>query len=250
MPRIRWLALLCLFASSPPVKGSVVLYDGALGAPGDQGWVFLTDPLLGSQATEAPIAGGVLVDTTARASDSAGYFSNLHPLVGTLDRTTGFVLSIEARLLFESHESSHRAALSFLVQTSDGRGIELGVWEDEIWAQRDHPLFTKGESASFDATREGIRYDLSIQGDDYRLSVGGEPVLEGPLRDYSGFGFPYIVPNFLFVGDDTSSASARFELSRIELAPQAAVPEAPAALLASAAAVSFALVVRARRRAG
>jgi hypothetical protein len=45
----------------------------------------------------------------------------------------------------------------------------------------------------------------------YVLRANGTTILTGPIRDYTAFaGFPdvYETPNFLFLGDDTSSASA------------------------------------------
>ena len=52
-------------------------------------------------------------------------------------------------------------------------------------------------------------------GDTYTLTANAEPLLTGPLRDYSAFaGFPdpYETPNFLFLGDNTTSAQARVRL--------------------------------------
>ncbi|MEP7134154.1 MAG: hypothetical protein ABI904_04395 [Chloroflexota bacterium] len=52
-------------------------------------------------------------------------------------------------------------------------------------------------------------------GDTYTLTANAIPLLTGPLRDYSAFtGFPdpYEAPNFLFLGDNTTSAQARVRL--------------------------------------
>ncbi len=92
-----------------------------------------------------------------------------------------------------------------------------------MWAQNDNPLFTHGESATFDTTAAGagaagtVRYRLSVLGDRYWLfNVGAgdvaTPLLDNqPLRDYSAFVGPidpYETPVFLFLGDDTTSARA------------------------------------------
>ena len=39
----------------------------------------------------------------------------------------------------------------------------------------------------------------------------------GPLRNYSAFGSPYDIPDFLFVGDDTSRGAGRSELALVEI---------------------------------
>jgi hypothetical protein len=46
-------------------------------------------------------------------------------------------------------------------------------------------------------------------------------VLSGSLRDYTAFSGPvdpYETPNLIFIGDDTSSASARIRLSYVSVA--------------------------------
>ena len=100
------------------------------------------------------------------------------------------------------------------------QGIELGFWANEIWAQADSPLFTHAEGVAFDPTLAMTSYALAIQGTTYALSANGTPILSGSLRNYSSFGFPYNVPDFLFIGDDTGSANGSFELSRVELLPE------------------------------
>ena len=72
-------------------------------------------------------------------------------------------------------------------------------------------------------------YALAIAGNSYTLSANGLPVLSGPLRNYPDVAHPvYGLTNFLFFGDDTSSAAARIELASIEVL----IPEPSAALLA------------------
>ena len=59
-----------------------------------------------------------------------------------------------------------------------------------------------------------------MTGDTYALSANDTPVLTGPVRDYTPFvGLidPYETPNFLFFGDNTTSARASFALRQIEL---------------------------------
>jgi hypothetical protein len=58
-------------------------------------------------------------------------------------------------------------------------------------------------------------------------------ILRGSLRDYSDIGErPYINHNFLFLGDDTTSASANIELAQVAVLSYA-VPEPSSIALAS-----------------
>lgn len=211
-------------------RADFALYEGALGTlPSAQGWVYLTNPIFGSLATQAAGGGVTTLDTTARTSDQAGYFSLGHPGVGTLDRAIGFTVSLRAQLLAESHASNDRAGFSLIVLGSDAKGIELGFWQDQVWAQNDNPLFTKGEGAAFNTTTALTDYSLTILGNAYSLSANGQTLFGGAVRDYSAFGAPYTSTNFLFMGDDTSSAAARVQIARVGLS---AVPEpSPLALL-------------------
>ncbi len=60
-------------------------------------------------------------------------------------------------------------------------------------------------------------------GDSYTLASGGH-ILSGPLRDYSTSGWPYTTPNFLFLGDDTSSAGAQIRLALVAIDLHTATP--------------------------
>ena len=71
----------------------------------------------------------------------------------------------------------------------------------------DGPIFTQAEGTALD-TRVERSYDLTIHGDSYELRTGGILVLSGALRDYSSFGSVYTTPSFIFLGDNTTSASA------------------------------------------
>ncbi len=110
-------------------------------------------------------------------------------------------------------------------------GIELAFWAGEIWAQDDDTqggsLFTHAEGVAYTTTVFST-YDLYIISDTYKLQANNESLLNGRLRDYSNFGGlppivpdpirdPYEIPNLIFLGDDTSSASARFKLDYVAL---------------------------------
>ena len=218
-----WL-LLCLPLTA---HAQTILYNETLGNfPGDQGWfLYLTNSPPNASQTYIPTQGTRLVTIN---SASAGYFNTnpftstlVNPLFPTLDRTTGFRLSLDLLISSETHISNDRAGFSIIALASDHRGIELGFWNNQIWAQTDTPLFTHGEGAAFTTTTR-TSYQLDILGNSYDLFANGNSILTGSLRDYSSFGVPYSFNNFLFLGDDTSSADADITLGRVALS---AVPE-------------------------
>jgi hypothetical protein len=144
-----------------------------------------------------------------------------------LDRAKGYTISFDAQVIAEAHNNNNRAGFSVIAIGSDKKGIELGFWPNEVWAQADgieppgSGLFTHAEGAAFDTTAGLTAYQLKVKGDTYTLSVGGAPILNGGVRDYSAFnGFPdpYETPNFLFLGDDTTSAAGTIRLSYVAAA--------------------------------
>ena len=116
-----------------------------------------------------------------------------------------------------------RAGVSVIALSSDLMGVELGFWGDRIWAQSG-PSFTKAEEGLFNTTSALTSYTLQFTGTTYSLTANGVPLLTGPLRNYSSFGAPYNIPNFIFFGDDTTSARGSFRTSRITLGGAAPEP--------------------------
>lgn len=210
-------------AALEPAPGSV-LYDATPGnLPSNQGWTFLTDPLFVAQAKQSFTDGAATIDSTPALGDKAGWFSNLppfpkHPRQPALDAAAGFVVSFTARVAAETHNRPERAGFSIIATATDLSGIELAFWTDEIWAQSGAD-FLHAEGAAFDTSAGRVRYDLEFRDGRYRLSANGQAVLSGPLRRYDSFGAPYHIPDFLFLGDDTTSAAARAEVTRISAAP-------------------------------
>ena len=204
---------------------AATLYDGSAGnLPSNQSLAYQSNPSPGS-AVQAQLANGVRLDTTAATSDMAGYFGifGVNPAVPVMDRSVGFTVTFDLKLISESHENANRAGLSVIALGSDKKGIELGFWTNEIWAQSDSPIFTHAEGAAFNTTAALIRYDLIISGNSYTLVQGASTVLTGAVRDYSAIGFfPYTQQNFLFVGDDTTSAAGSYDFAYLAVT---AVPE-------------------------
>jgi len=231
-------------ATPTPIARSnpVVLYDGALGTglPETQGMLFLAQAAPETQlaATQAFTGGVTVLATSLRTSDKAGYFPK-PGIVAGLDRSAGYTVRFTVQVVEEEHAASDkngdgvgdRAGFSVISLSSDRRGIELGFWKDEVWAQEDgaaepppssNTLFTHAEGARWGTTGGLIPYDLRIEGGRYTLSSRGATILTGELRDYSAFGWPYDVPDFLFLGDDTSTASGaiRFAFASVATGPR------------------------------
>lgn len=222
-------AALALLAS--PSSATTVLYDGTLRtAPDAQGWLYAMFPLRGARATQSVEGVTTILDTTAAVRDMAGYFSTRLLPIAALDRAQGFQLLFTLRILEERHISPNRAGFSLIVLSSDLKGVELGFWQDQIWAQSDRPLFTRGEgSRPFNTWSQSVDYALTIHGLTYTLSADGTPILSGALKDYSAFDTPpfdfvYRQPNFIFFGDNTGSAAARVAIGSIAIETPATEP--------------------------
>lgn len=248
-----------------PSYGDVTLYDSSVSGqtPDDQDlYYFAFDPLFGPiQATQSWGAGLTTLDTTGDISEAAGYY-NYDTLLSqpakvsiALDRTgDGYTLRFFAQVVSEDHSgSSDRAGFSALALSDDLWGIELGFWGDSIWAQDDEPAaFVRDESTSFDTTSNVVQYDLAIHNTGYTLHADGVPLLSGLLRNYAAYvpndlaHHAYHQPDFVFLGDNTSSASAELLLGDVVVL-DAAVPE-PATLSLLAAGGLLALRRRRARR--
>ncbi|OUL31144.1 hypothetical protein BV372_20785 [Nostoc sp. T09] len=207
---------------------AALLYNG-LSIPSQtlaqQGWMYLW-----SSAPPAPSAiattNGMILDTSGTNANYAGYFrqSSL-----TLDRSKGYSITFRVQINSESHSSDNRAGFSMmaisnnLANEQQPYGIELGFWENSIWAQ--NAGFTRGENAVYNTKASLQIYKLAVKDGNYQLFVNGivAPILKGNLRQYTGFtpppGYknPYTTPNLLFLGDNTTSASTKVTIVSVEV---------------------------------
>jgi hypothetical protein len=213
--------LLCLSFAPAWAAPQKTLYDGAKGTPpGSQGWIFFAT---GGAETKPQGTGVTTFSTTANRAFQGGYSLVLS---SPLDRSRGYTLGFDIQIQAETHVSPDRAGVSVIVLGHDKKGLELGFWPSEVWAQTDKPLFRHGEGAKLDTTARLTHYELRVQGSSYHLLADGKPVLTGPVRDYTAFNgpiSPYQTPDFLFFGDDTHAASGAFRLSRVWLRRNSAV---------------------------
>jgi hypothetical protein len=214
-------------ALAAPLAGgkTLVLYDADSGTVPGTPLMSFTDFPPGA-AQPAYSNGATVLDTTTAGQDTyAGWTSNgtTTPGFPNLDRTAGFQVDFTLQIENESHSNHNRSGFSLILLSEDARGIEIAFWENEIWAQSDSntgALFQRGESVSFQTTIGLIDYRLTVSDDTYTLTANTQSILTGPLRDYSefdGFPDPYQTPNFLFLGDDTTSAQARVRLRFVSI---------------------------------
>jgi hypothetical protein len=152
-----------------------------------------------------------------------------------LDRTRSYTVNFTVQILSESHLGSDRnndgqddrAGFSVTLLSSDAEGIELGFWQNQIWAQADGagepvPLLTHAEGVTFTTTAL-TSYQLAVRANRFALFAGGRPIFSGSLRNYSAFtpppGLPnpYTSTNFLSLGDNSSSARARIKLIAVSM---------------------------------
>lgn len=133
-----------------------------------------------------------------------------------------------------------RAGYSVILLGHDAKGIELGFWTNEIWAQNSD--FTHAENIAIDTTIER-NYRLQILNDNYQLFENNNSILSGNLRIYPSPSTPYSLPNYVFFGDDTTSAAASVIQGRITLQSNlASVPEPTSLMLLSSSTLAFAFL--------
>ncbi len=209
----------------------MVFYDGALGGlPVTQDMEFFTNP--GSSATQSFGGGATTLDTTIQIADAAGYRVPAAS-APTLNRADGFKLNFSLQIESENHNANNdRSGVSVILLAQDMKGIEIEFWDNEVWAQEggaEPALFTHDEGVDFNTTTDIIAYELEIVNDTYTLTAPAMTTLTGLVRDYTDwvppFGVPdfYEEPNFVFLGDNTTSAESRIKLAYVAVTTETAV---------------------------
>lgn len=204
---------------------TLVLYDAASGTVPGEALMDFTDFPPGA-ALQSYSEGAVVLDTTLSGRETyAGWVSGqaITAEFPSLDAASGVQLEFTLQVESEIHGRNNRAGFNVILLDQGARGVEMAFWEDEIWVQNDDQtggLFTRGEGAVFATTSGPVRYQITLLEDTYALTANAAPILTGPIRDYSSFdGFPdpYETPDFLFMGDDTTSAQARIRLGFVSV---------------------------------
>lgn len=223
---------------------AIALFDGNVGVMPDHatfGWTYSSAANgTGQGMVTGPNSFGPKVTMVSDDLFQQGY-GKISPMA--LNRTTGYSVSFDVQMAYEYHTGSDknndliddRAGFSVTVIGNDKKGVELGFWEDQIFAQQTDFTHNLVETA-YGSTKEvgtGVanlpHYRLDVKGNNYTLFREGSQILAGALKDYSGSGLPaYNTGNSIFVGDNTTSAGAQARWSSMSVE---AVPE-PATLFA------------------
>lgn len=235
------------------------LYDPSAGTlPGNQGWL----PFVITPSTQTNNGTTLNLNTTANRGSQSGYFSESptdgslqHPLMPVLDRSTGYIVKWQLQVLSEGHNTrddngdglDDRAGFSVIAISEDLRGLEIGFFENRIWAyagagEGTNSRFTQAEGVDFDTTNSLTNYELSVNNNSYELFANGSSILSGNLRNYNPSGVnatldPYDNPSFLFFGDDTGSADSNVLIGTIAVQT---VPEPSTLLFLGVGSLGFA----------
>jgi hypothetical protein len=229
---------------------TIVLYDGASfgGTPNNAPGSYLTfnsfdlsNPL-GTPGTQTASGGKTTLNTTSPESLYGGYSNyNLSKTLANsafpvLDSNAGYTLSFTIKINSQTNTGDNGPTRAgFSVTTLDGnkQGIEIGFRNTDIFAQNSsfNAIDTAEQKTSFSSTLANLStYDLKVLGNSYTLSNGGNDLFSGLLRSYTTSSNPltavYGYSNFLFFGDNTTSAGASVDIQKITLTTNStAVPE-------------------------
>ncbi len=182
------------------------------------------------------------------------------PYALSLDRNDGdgYTVEVTMQTVSETHGGDpNRAGFSLIALSSDSFGIELGFHTNKIFSQG--LGFVEDDSIAIDTTSAMTKYSLSVLGNRFYLQVNDVLVWDGPLvnyttdaaviaaeNDWTQGRHVYWMTDFVFVGDNTTSAGGEFNMGNVDVLDAAAVPE-PATMLLLASGGAVALVRRRRK---
>jgi hypothetical protein len=243
--------------------GAVTLYDGSLGGTPNSGSYlnFFSIPTLPAPTSNGS---GVTLNTSLNEGIYAGYSNYnatvvgntvsvgglVNPLFPVLDSAVGYTLSFKMQINSQTNtgpNGANRAGFSALILDNNKKGIEIGFRNSDIFAQPDanfNSILPSEQKTGIGGTLGSpTTYDLTVLGNSYTLSTGGNTLINGLLRDYTGAqgagSAIYNTANFLFLGDDTTSASASVNLQNITLNTNAAAVPEPSSLIGTGLAIGF-----------
>ena len=231
------IGLTLLLTANKGMAAPLTLYDGESGKTPDaytaSPWFIFGNPTnLGTQTA----GGGVTTLDTSSLNDISAGYSNYNFLTTPpsqvnsgfpiLDRNAGYQLTFTVKINEQTNDGDNkdfRAGFSVIALSSDKQGIEIGFRNTDIFSQNNSSFNSIGEQVDgVESLLSNLTtYDLDVAGDSYTLSSGSTTLLTGLLRDYtsaSGFGSDvYKTPNFIFLGDNTTSARANIDLANVSL---------------------------------
>lgn len=241
------VAALALATSVSATAATQVLYDPAvITDPALAGW------LAGSLVFVSTSYGVNGVSITPLGDGSVAGYSNYSfalvsnpgaPLVNAafpvLNSAAGFRLGFGMDLDSENHSGNpDRAGFSVTLIGSDLKGVEIGFQSDRIFAQSlsgnsfvasTIPGESTTSASLVNAAFRPNRWDLAVTGGTYALTLGNQTVISGATHDYSSYigngQNAYRTPNFVFFGDNTTSARADFTFSYAAITTPVPEPE-------------------------
>jgi hypothetical protein len=285
-----WLTIAGIAACSIIAAGTfdrvgavtTVLYDSSLGGTPGSGanpYLSFNNPDAGSSQTFISGAAGTNLNTfntvvnpflPTNESSRAGYsnYTTSGGIVNSafpvLDRITGYTLSFTFKANSQTNNGTNgdfRAGFSAIILGNDNRGIEIGFRKQntkvvgltpDIFSQNDSNFNSLGEQNNTIGTiLDNLNtYQLNVLGNTYQLTSGGNTLLTGLVRDYTGATGPlssvYRTPNFIFLGDNTTSAGASVDITNISITTNAtSVPE-PSNWIGIGLAIGFGIKLKAR----
>ncbi|MEH1997378.1 MAG: PEP-CTERM sorting domain-containing protein [Nostoc sp.] len=241
------VGLTMLLTGNRSMAGVITLYDGASGVTPNQynppsPWLNFGSPNGGTQSVSSGLTN---LDSSSSNNIYAGYsnYNVANPPVSSsvitpttlvnssfpsLDRNADYNLNFTVRINSQVNDGtngSFRAGFSVIALSSDKKGIEIGFRNNDIFTQVNssfNSISTAEQKTGVSSLLSSLTaYNLNISGNNYTLTNGATTLLSGLLRDYttaSGFGSDvYRTSNFLFFGDDTTSARANIDLQSITL---------------------------------
>jgi hypothetical protein len=246
------LAIAGIIASGtidPATAATIVLYDGATfgGTPNNAPSSYLSfnsfDPLgVAAPGTQTAGGGKTTLNTSSPESLYGGYsnynLSNTlkNAAFPVLDSNAGYTLSFTIKINSQTNTGTNgqnRAGFSITALDNNQKGIEIGFRNTDVFAQNSNfnAIDSTEQKTSFGSVLANFStYDLKVLGNNYTLSNGGNDLFSGLLRSYTISSNPltavYGNPNFLFFGDNTTSAGASVDIQNITLTTNStAVPE-------------------------
>jgi hypothetical protein len=238
---------------------AVVVYDGAVNTLGPTQSGYLTYAAFPLANYLTLQLGSTRLTTSGNAGISAGW-SN-YTLTGApvnsgfpvLNPAQGFALEFNLQILaaaVSTEKVDDRGGFSVILLGSDKKGVEIAFQSNRLFALKldasDLFVGDMTKVATVD-TSVGQLYRLAISGSTFTLSSGSSTLLSGDTYDYTpwvqttlGVADPYDLANYMFLGDDTTSASSTSVISYI------AVPEPSG--IAAAAMIGAGLLRRRRAR--
>jgi hypothetical protein len=240
------IVLATLIVSSASAQ-TTVLYDPTKGTtPTAQGWIPFANPIGGTSTTNAT---ETTLDTTSNVGIAAGYSNYTTSgaaasTAGTfpvLNSAVGFTLNFTLKLDSATDPNNDRAGFNVILLGSDAKGVELGFWPGDVWAQ--NAGFVHGTDDAFTTNDKAHQYALTILNGNYTLKADGTQILSGTTLNYGTPNPPYALDNYVFFGDDNVVSSGSEEIGAVSIS----VPEPTSSILGLGLA-GAALVKRNKRR--